>query len=167
MTITIQRVIETIEKLTVLHEQLLSISKQKTDKITESDTEGLVKLLTKERQLVQQINQVESKRSELVNQLCKERNIETEDITITRLLENLDNQIEKADLEDEVTKLIEQIVQIRESEQLNNELLQQSMQFVQLNLEMLQPETQQISYGNNAQQRQQTSRKRSVFDSKV
>lgn len=167
MTITIQRVIETIEKLTVLHEQLLSISKQKTDKITESDTEGLVKLLTKERQLVQQINQVESKRSELVNQLCKERNIETEDITITRLLENLDNQIEKADLEDEVTKLIEQIVQIRESEQLNNELLQQSMQFVQLNLEMLQPEAQQVSYGNNAQQRQQTSRKRSVFDSKV
>jgi len=167
MTITIQRVIETIEKLTVLHEQLLSISKQKTDKITESDTEGLVKLLTKERQLVQQIDQVESKRSELVNQLCKERNIETEDITITRLLENLDNQREKVDLEDEVTKLIEQIVQIRESEQLNNELLQQSMQFVQLNLEMLQPEAQQISYGNNAQQRQHTSRKHSVFDSKV
>ncbi len=167
MTIAIEAVIKTISHLTSLHKELLTLCKEKTDKITNSDTEGLVSLLAKERQLVQQINRAEDERKKAVEEYCRIQQLPTENMTVTRLLESLEQSKESKFLENKVTELIEQIVQIREQEQLNRELLEQSMQFVQLNLEMLQPETRQISYGKERKPSGPARQGRSVFDSKV
>lgn len=163
---------QTIERLTEVHEQLLSISKNKTDAIKESDSEALVKLLTKERQLIQKVEQLETLREQLVEQHFKQANVTSDEKTFTVLLATLDDGIEKVRLEKSVANLIQLIVAIRESEQLNNELLQQSMQFLQLSLDMIQPDSQNIHYGSHAKggneaKRRESTQKRSVFDSKV
>lgn len=155
-----------------VHEQLLSISKDKTDAIKQSDSEALVKLLTKERQIIQKVEQLETLREQLVGQHFKQANVTSDEKTFTVLLATLDDGIAKVRLEKSVANLIQLIVSIRESEQLNNELLQQSMQFVQLSLDMIQPSSQNINYGSHAKggndsQHRESTQKRSVFDSKV
>lgn len=149
-----------------MHEQLLTLSKDKTEAIKDSDNEKLVNHLTKERQVLQKIEQLERVREQLVDQHFTQLNIKTEDKTITELLKTIQDKNDKQILEESVAKLIQIIVSIRENEQLNSELLQQSMQFVQLSLEMIQPQAQSISYGNQAE-RKDSGQKRSVFDSKA
>lgn len=149
-----------------MHEQLLTLSKDKTEAIKDSDNEKLVSHLTKERQVLQKIEQLERVREQLVDQHFTQLNIKTEDKTITELLKTIQDKNDKQILEESVAKLIQIIVSIRENEQLNSELLQQSMQFVQLSLEMIQPQAQSISYGNQAE-RKDSGQKRSVFDSKA
>lgn len=162
--------IEIVKKLSDYHQQLLQLSKQKTDLIKDAKSEELVKVLVKERQLIQQIEQVENERESVVNQFFKTKGIEPQDKTVTELLTHVTHLEEKRLLEQSVTSLIEQIVLLREREQLNNTLLQQSMQFVQLTLEMLQPESKNIHYGDHAMKKQASPTaqpNRSVFDSKV
>lgn len=155
-----------MEHLTKLHEQLLTISKEKTEAIKVSDNESLVKWLTKERQIVQKIEQYEAVREQLVNQFFEQEQINTNEKTITELLSVLNDEEDIRKLEGMLTILLESIVAIQESEQLNSQLLQQSMQFVQLSLEMIQPQAQNISYGEQAE-RKGSTQKQSVFDSKV
>lgn len=125
-------------------------------------------MLTKERQIIQKVEQLERLREQLVNQHFEENKVTNEEKTFTVLLETLADGTEKNQLERLVANLIQLIVEIRESEQLNNELLQQSMQFVQLSLDMIQPQGQNINYGDHAKKKRTDSgQKRSVFDSKI
>lgn len=157
-----------VEQLTKLHEQLLALSKDKTAAIKASDNESLVKVLTKERQLIQKVEKLEQAREQLVEQFFTNEAIQSEERTITQLLHVIDDTKTKETLEQLVAQLIQYIVSIRENEQLNKELLQQSMQFVQLSLDMIQPQTQNIHYGDQATaKRTNTAEKRSVFDSKI
>lgn len=156
--------------MTDFHKQLLQLSKQKTELIKQSKSEELVKLLVKEKQFIQQIEQIEDEREVIVDKLYKAIGKQPKDKTVTELLTYIDNNEQKQSLEKAVTSLIEQIVLLRESEHLNTSLLQQSMQFVQLTLDMIQPESKNIHYGNHAKNKQVPSKaptNRSVFDSKV
>lgn len=157
-----------MEQLTVQHEKLLEISQNKRKAIRESNTDSLVKLLTEERQLVQKLERLELARSQVVNQYVTEQGIEKNDITISEVLELVQDQELRWTLEKLVAGLIDLIVELRESEQLNKELLQQSMQFVQLSLDMIQPQAENISYGEKAKlKRTNINDKKSIFDSKV
>lgn len=125
-----------------------------------------MKLLTKERQLIQKVEQLEDSRQETVETLFIEKKVKPKEKTLTELLTILDNEKERQSLEQAMTTLVDIIISLKDSEQLNNSLLQQSMQFVQLTLDMIQPESKNINYSNQSRQKQ-PSQGRSVFDSKV
>lgn len=164
--ISVQKIINSIEQLTVIHEKLLEVSLQKTDCIKSSDTEKLVKLLTLEKQYMQELEQKEKEREHLVSAFFNENDLMTDEYTVSELLRVVENETEKEVLEKTVTSLIEVIVRLKESENLNRSLLEQSMQFVHLSLDMLQPTTKNINYKVDNSQRL-TDSNRSVFDSKV
>lgn len=144
---------------------MLEISKEKTELIKTSDMDGLSKLLMKERKFVQQLSKIENEREEIVNRAFRDLQIEDEEKTVTVLLNHIDNEREKASLERAVTKLLEIIIELRQNEKLNHDLIQQSLQFVHLSLEMLQPQERNINYHKD--DKKQTKTTRSVFDSKA
>ena len=80
------------------------------------------------------------------------------------MLDRLSNENEKLSLEKVTAKLTECIVKIKQQEQLNEALLKQSMQFVQLSLDMLNPSIKNMNYN---QKQSQVMAERSVFDSKA
>lgn len=84
---------------------------------------------------------------------------------MTNLLAYIDDGTEKTEFEKVMSALIDAIVELREVEQLNKELMEQSMQLVQLSLDMLQPSINRMNY--DGKQNIQESTKRSVFDSKA
>lgn len=149
-----------------MHQRLLDISREKTEAIKKADNDALVKLLTKERQLVEEVERKENERIAAVDAFFQAQNIAPEEKTVSEILKYITSETAREQFEKATTKLIEVIVQLREVEQLNQGLLQQSMQFVQLTLSMLQPETKTINYGKQHKQ-QQTKKNLSVFDSKA
>lgn len=164
--ITLNLIRENIEKLLHEHEQLLEISHQKTDLIKNSEMEALVKVLLEEKKVMQIIMQLEDEREKLVSLLFRTLHIDGSiDKTVTNLLSYLEDDAEKEQLAQLITPLIETITALKANEDLNSQLLEQSMQFIQLSLSMMDPTTQKVSYGEKSQQTQQIDR--SVFDSKA
>lgn len=156
---------EAMQRLVDLHVDLVEISQNKTEEIKQGDMEKLSKLLMQERKQVQLISQKESERQELVEKFFVEKNAENEEQTMTNLLAFIDDETEKVEFEKVMSALIDAIVELREIEQLNKELMEQSMQLVQLSLDMLQPSINRMNY--DGKQNIQESSKRSVFDSKA
>lgn len=127
--------------------------------------DGLSKLLMQERKQLQAINQAEDERMQVVDDMFNYLHLTPTEKTISELMNYIDNEEDKIELDKTVTTLVNVIVALKQTEQLNNELIQQSMQFVQLSLDMLQPSAQTINYTNKNEK--QATTKRSVFDSKA
>lgn len=148
-----------------LHEELLTISKEKTESIKSGNMESLSKLLMQERKQLQAIEQAEEKRQAIVEDIFIHLKVSPKEKTVSELMNYLNSEQDKEQLNAVVARLVNVIVKLREIERLNNDLILQSMQFVQLSLDMLQPSAKSINY--NEKSGKQESLKRTVFDSKA
>ncbi|GGM35452.1 hypothetical protein GCM10011351_21940 [Paraliobacillus quinghaiensis] len=164
---SIQPIITSLQQLLELHQSLLSISENKTEVLKKGDLEALQELLKTERKHVQAINKVEQQRIEQVTSWTVSQKIDLEAQNVTALLEVIDNAAEKEALEAVTTTLAEVLVKLKQQEQLNQQLTQQSLQFVQLSMNMIAPTIQSINYSNKNKSSADNSSKRSVFDSKA
>src|SRR5690625_7620448 len=90
----------------------------------------------KERKQIQAITQAEAKRQVIVDDFFMKVHANVEEKTMTMLLSYLDDDKVKQQLEDVVALLVESIVELKQVEQLTQELMIQSMQYVQLSLDM-------------------------------
>lgn len=146
------------------HELLFEMSKQKTEDIKGRNTEQLRATLIKEQKQVQAIELIETQRLKEVSGWLNEHQLPPENGTITHMLEELSNDTDKEALENVTVHLSELIVNIKQQEQLNQALLQQSMQFVQLSLNMMQPSIENMNYNKD---HASTTARHSIFDSKA
>jgi len=161
--LSIQHIIESLKKLLEIHDDLLKISEQKTEIVKDGSTEKLQALLVKERKYVRLAEQAETKRMEEVTEWFTSQQLPLDDISITYILENIGDEKQKKLLEELTLDLTETILKLKQQEKLNQDLLHQSMEFVQLSLEMLSPSIQNMNYGKDSF----ASNKLSVFDSKA
>jgi len=159
-----ESVVRSLRKLVELHQQLINISEQKTDLIKEGKVEKLQEKILQERKLVLQLEQYEKERQALVESWFISKDLTTEDMTISSILLNLESEKQQNKLASVTTELTEAITDLKRSEQLNRELLEQSMQFVQMSLHLLSPTLEQMNYGEKDAK---VDRGRSVFDSKA
>ncbi len=158
----LQSIIQSLEQLTQLHQRLYSLSVQKTEILKKGDMDELQNLLKQEKKTAKAINQIEAGRLEQTTTWAKEHVLAQEKVTVTTMLEYLQGTESGQALEQATTQLAEKLVALKQQETLNQELTQQSLQFVQLSLDMIAPTIDSFNYGNI----QQPS-KRSVFDSKA
>jgi len=162
-----QPIITSLQQLLELHQSLLSISVNKTEILKKGDLEALQQLLKTETKHVQAINKIEQQRIEQVTSWMALNKIDLEAQNVTELLEVIDNDAEKKAFEAITTKLAEVLVELKQQEQLNQQLTQQSLQFVQLSMNMIAPTIQSINYSNKNKSSADNATKRSVFDSKA
>ncbi|MEC5422861.1 flagellar protein FlgN [Virgibacillus sp. C22-A2] len=160
-----QSIIQSLEKLVNLHTNLLEFSQEKTEIMKEGSIEKLQSLLVKERKLIRLTEQAEEKRNKEVINWFAINQLPADDTTVTKMLEFLRDESDKTELEKTTTKLTEVITELKQQEQLNQALINQSMQFVQLSIDMLNPSIHSMNYGSKSDE--STEVKRSVFDSKA
>lgn len=160
---SVATIIQSLQKLIHIHASLVDVSEQKTSIIKEGLIDKLQPILSKERQAVQMLEKAEAKRQQAVEQWYMDNQLTSSTMTITHMLDVLDSSEERHQLEEATTELTHLLTELKRQEQLNNALIQQSMQFIQMSLDMMQPTIKNVNYGdqNNHQS------KRSVFDSKA
>lgn len=163
---SMQEIIASLQQLLELHQSLLAISENKTEVLKKGDTDALKQLLKKEQKHVQALNKIEKTRLQQVSSWTTANQLDIEETNVTALLECVKDKKEKDDLERVATQLTELLVALKQQEQLNQQLTKQSLQFVQLSMDMIAPTIQSINYGNQKQSTDKSS-KRSVFDSKA
>jgi len=162
MKVTIKPMIQVLTKLVDVHKSLLENARQKTEVVKEGSVEQLQMILVKERKYIQVLEQAEAEREKEVENLQQGHPLNN--TTITEILNHIPNNEDKKELENQTVALTEMITSLKQQEQLNQALIQQSLQFVQLSLDTMNPSIKNMNYGN----KQETSTaKRSVFDSKA
>lgn len=161
---SIQKMTSVIDELYQAHEILLKLTQQKTTFIKDGELDKLTSLLTQERKAIRLIEKLEDKRSNEIVELKQQNILSEETTTITEILQTLPENEEAKRLEKSATRLTQAIVEIRDQEQLNQTLLKQSMQFVQLSLNMMNPSIENMNYN---QKQEETIIDRSAFDSKA
>lgn len=161
---SVQPILESLEKLIDIHQLLLDVSKEKTEVVKEGSVEKLQKILAKEHKLIRVLEQAEQKRQELVDEWFTQNRIPMEtDRTITNMLE-LTHEPEKENLEELTVSLTMVITELKQQEQLNQALIDQSMKFIQMSLSMINPTIENMNYGHKVETK---SVNRSVFDSRA
>ncbi|WP_246001154.1 flagellar protein FlgN [Oceanobacillus piezotolerans] len=158
-------VIELMNNLVQVHEELLNISKEKSDRIKEGDMDKMQAILVKERKQIRLLEQTEKKRQELVDAWFLSHFPSSEEATITKMLEAMEQEQDKEILAGVTAKLTERITELKQQEELNRVLLSQSMQFVQLSLDLMRPSISNINYGSKNKENEEPNR--SLFDSQA
>ncbi|MFG6495425.1 flagellar protein FlgN [Fictibacillus sp. UD] len=143
-----------LERLFKSHSDLLALGERKTEVLKSGDMKTLDVLLKEEDLQVKKLQIIE-----------KERMLKFANVTLGDVLEQAEEP-EKERLLVLQNKLIEMYDALKSRNQLNQELLEQSLQYVNMSLSMMQPQSEPVTYnqtktnpyGNNAA---------SLFDSKA
>lgn len=132
-----------LEKLSKLHEHLYELAIKKTDIIKKGDMDGLQKMLKDEQNYIAAINTMEVERQKCAKQFLR---TEENDITISNCIDAA-----AGDLKEKLTSLqseiVEIVVKLQQQNELNQALIFQSLQFVNMTLDMIQPRPESITYG--------------------
>lgn len=161
---SIDKIIQSLEHMITIHENLFHLSEQKTEIIKVGSVEKMQKLLAEETKAINQLEQAEIKRQKEVEQWFLQAGLADYQWTITQMLEVIEDEQDKVNLEEVTTALTNMITQLKQQEQLNQSLLEQSMQFIQLSLDIFQPTIKNLNYSKN---KETASSDRSMFDSQA
>lgn len=163
--LSVQQITESIEKLLTIHIALLDISKQKTEVVKTGATGELQPLLMKERRHIQALNDAEDSRQQAVRNWVSDKQLSPDETTISTIIERVSGDEERDRLAEITTELTNVITVLKQQEELNRMLIEQSLRFVDMSLDMLHPSIKQFNYGaSNSKGRE---KQRSVFDSKA
>jgi flagellar biosynthesis/type III secretory pathway chaperone len=143
-----------LERLFKSHEELLALGERKTEVLKLGDTKELDVLLKEEDLQVKKLQVIE-----------KERMLKFANVTLGDVLEQAGNN-EKENLIQLQELLIKAYEALKNRNELNQELLEQSLQYVNMSLSMVQPEIGPVTY-NNPRANPYSQNNTSLFDSKA
>jgi flagellar biosynthesis/type III secretory pathway chaperone len=143
-----------LERLLTSHEELLTLGERKTDVLKLGDMKALDVLLKEEDLQVKKLQMIE-----------KERLLKFANVTLGDVLEQAELD-EKENLIHLQEKLISAFEALKNRNQLNQELLEQSLQYVNMSLSMVQPENEPATY-KNPKANPYNINSTSLFDSKA
>ncbi|MGN7407819.1 flagellar protein FlgN [Sporosarcina sp. SAFN-010] len=164
---TIESILGQLDQLEKLHRSLLRIANEKTIRIKKNDISGLDQLLKDEQAHIAAILQTDKARETAVVAFFTEqgRSVPLQP-TITDVL-SIIQEPEQTQLKEAKDRLLHAIHELKWQNDLNQKLTYQSLQFVNLSLDMVRPRTESVNYSKNEIQGKQTAEKIASFDSQA
>lgn len=148
------------------HQSLNEIAAEKTEVLKNGDMQALNEIVQKEAVLIKELRKIEVNRFKLMAQFCQQKGLATEDVTLESLLSFATNE-EQTVLRDLQRSLKEEVHRLKSQNELNQILIQDSLRFVNLSLDLLLPDQESIHYQHPTQKSQKSSQNYTLFDSKA
>jgi flagellar biosynthesis/type III secretory pathway chaperone len=128
---------EVLENLLNLHKSLLALAADKKQALLAGEIDSLVEITHREQKLIKAVSLAEQNRIGIVQELLKEKGLPGSEGTLAGLLKTLTSAEEKKRLKIIREQLLGIVSELREANELNQQLLGQSLSFVNANLELL------------------------------
>lgn len=138
---SITTILSLLDNLEKLHKSLLRIANDKTAILTKGDMEGLNQLLKDEQSHLAAITQTEKQRQIAVAEYLTEQGQQVPISPAVTDLFDIVSETEKTVLEDVRTRLLHTIHDLKWQNDLNQKLTFQSLQVVNLTLDLMRPQT--------------------------
>jgi flagellar biosynthesis/type III secretory pathway chaperone len=157
---TFSGLISILEAQAKLHESLYKLAQRKTEALKKNDVDTLSTLMNEEQKHIFAIRQFEERRVRWMEKMFPNE----QHMTMTRCME-LADETERGKLTELYERLTETITQLKQVNELNKQLLEQSLQFVSAMLDVVMPSAQPITYSETNQYEEPLNR--SIFESKA
>lgn len=154
-----QSIIQALDQLLKLHQNLNQLAAKKTSIIKEGNTDELTVLLIDEQKYVKNITQTEKVREQAVQAFMSGKMV-----TLDEVIEVAERQ-EAEELRRLKEELLTEVKKLKERNELNQQLLVTSLQFVNLTLDLLRPQDRNYNYDKTNQE--PIKKGQSMFDSKA
>jgi flagellar biosynthesis/type III secretory pathway chaperone len=162
-----EAIMRTLDQQIEVHRILLDLSEHKRKAIIGNEVERLMQLTQKEVKLIRLVDQFEAERGEAVQAYMRSRNMYvTGAITINTLSKIAVRLEEKQALSERRSELLRLIGEIKQANDLNRQLIQQSLAFIDFSLDVIAGPSDQDAVYHHPQHDQQ-SYQRSYFDRKA
>lgn len=157
-----ENLIASMEKLYKLHKGLYDIAVKKTDIIKKGDMDALNQVLKDEQKYVAAIATIEKERQQAACVLVPNQ----ENPTVSDCYDLL-NEIEQFQLAEIANSLSELVFELKEQNFLNQQLIHQSLQFVNMSLNLFNPQPEAINYGPPSGNQKNMKNTSGLFNSRV
>ncbi|WP_342512999.1 flagellar protein FlgN [Sporosarcina sp. FSL K6-1522] len=164
---SITTILTSLDNLEKLHRSLLRIAYDKTAVIKSGDMEGLDQLLKDEQSHLAAIMQMDGLRQQgVVSYLANQGRSTPANPTVTDLLDAVP-EADKKSLEEARDRLLHAIHDLKWQNDLNQKLTYQSLQFVNLSLDMVRPRPESTNYSKTEISGKRVSKEQTSFDSQA
>ncbi|NLL06437.1 MAG: flagellar protein FlgN [Clostridiaceae bacterium] len=161
----INDLMDILEQETEIYEELLKLSKGKTDIIAKGKITELDAITKKEHVLVLKMGKLEVFREKIVNDLSLGLRRNPDDLTISELIQYLDKKQAQRFAECK-TKLLNTINEIKTLNELNSKLIHNSLDFINFSMNVLSSVPEESNnYGNTGHANE--GKKKTYFDVKL
>lgn len=133
----INELISILNAQVIHYDELLILSKEKKGIIIKNDTEFLRKLTIVENKIIGKIQKLENRRLGLMKDIATVLNKSPDTLTLGKLLEIMKDQNDYADLLTVKQKLRETLEELKNTNDLNNELLQSSIDYINFSINLV------------------------------
>lgn len=154
-------ILRILENLLNEHERLYTLSLKKVDVIKQNDIEALNQIMKDEQKHVASITILENERQQELQKIFPEKS----NPTIRDCIEHA-GPVDKLRLENLYQKLLTVIEKLKEQNELNQQLIYNSLQFVNFSLNLFRPKSESVTYGPPAK-KQHPKDGASVFNSQA
>jgi len=159
----IQAIVSKIEEMIEIHSKLNQLALDKTQAIINGDMKTLDSIVNQEEAITAHLSQLENERIKLVQAYTEENGGET---TFAALIERAPEEV-KDRLSDLHGQLAEQVFNLKNQNDLNHDLIKQSLEWVHVNLKLLNPQPAIGNYSNPKTGQKKAAQGFSRFDSRA
>lgn len=145
----IQQLIAQLEEMNEQHLSMLELGERKKQAIIQDEVEELMRIVSQEQKFVEMIQTQELKRQDIVQIFLRDKGIKSKlQLTITELSRLVFNPDEKHQLLAAQAKLTKTLQALKTMNQLNQDLIQRSLRYIDYSINLLLPEEQDVVYQN-------------------
>ena len=166
----VEKIISTLTTLEKMHKSLYELATKKTDYIKSGSMEELNTILKNEQAHIAAIEKLEQQRQQLVVQFLSQQRTLIEEYTVSTVINYVQNEQQKQQLMTIRDRFTQLLVDLKAQNELNQKLTFQSLQFVNLSLEMMRPQqaqAQTMNYSGEEVRGTAQVNKKSYFDSQA
>lgn len=166
----IMQLIETIQQLTARHERLLALAEEKREVVIHNRIDDLMRITHEEQSLVKEITGLEQACRDQVIKSAEELGIPAQGMTtISDFIRALpDSHQELRRMVDEARRqLTTAITELQQKNELNRQLIQQSLDYINFNIDFLTDAPEQDLTYQHPIEGQQVKKRTGIFDQKA
>lgn len=165
---TISGVVGIMEQMIDLHHALLELSERKKSVLIRNDVDQLTQITARETKLIKQLSELEQQRISAVNDFFAAKGIRTPvHVTVSGLVRFVIKAEEKEKLTEVRDRLMSVIRKLKEANDLNRQLIQQSLEYIEYSVDIIAGAPEQEAVYHNPKQQNYGAQRTTFFDTKA
>ena len=164
----LDRLIAVLEQMEQSHRDMLALSQVKREVIVKNDVDQLIAIMNKESKFMKQQEPLDTQRLHAVHELLQERGIKSMlNLNITEISKLIFDPADKQRLFEVQKRLAGTLQELKEINQLNQKLIEQSLMFIDLSMDMFASRPEQDATYQHPADKQGNPGRMGLFDTRA
>lgn len=165
---SVKKVIQSLHKLNELHTTLLELGERKQQVLINNEVDELTRLTNEEAKLMKQVSDQERMWLSNIADFLAEKGLEPNpQMTMSELIKLVFDATDKQALIDAQQQLLATMDQLSQINALNQQLIEQSLAFINYTLDLLTDDQSELLGYSNPADKQRTNNPNAIFDTKA